>query len=50
MNGINTMKSAILGAFFHVASHVEKLPDGTVISNEWHDHCERGAKSWCKFQ
>ena len=27
-----------------------KLPDGTVISNEWHDHCERVAKSWCKFQ
>ena len=46
-NGINTMKSAILGAFFHVASHVKKLPDGTVISN---DHCERGVKSWCKFQ
>ena len=44
------MKSAILGAFFHVASHVKKLPDGTVISNEWHDHCERGAKGWCKFQ
>ena len=41
------MKSAILGAFFHVASHVKKLPDGTVISN---DHCERGVKSWCKFQ
>ena len=46
-NGINTMKSAILGAFFHVASHVKKVPDGTVISN---DHCERGVKSWCKFQ
>ena len=44
------MKSAILGAFFHVASHVKKLPDGIAISNEWHDHCERGAKSWCKFQ
>ena len=41
------MKSAILGAFFHGASHVKKLPDGTVISN---DHCERGVKSWCKFQ
>ena len=39
-----------LRGFFHVASHVKKLPDGTVISNEWHDHCERGAKSWCKFQ
>ena len=39
-----------MGGYFHVASHVKKLPDGTVISNEWHDHCERGAKCWCKFQ
>ena len=46
---INTMKSAIWG-LFHVASHGQKPPDGTVIRNEWHDHCERGAKGWCKFQ
>ena len=38
-----------MGGFFHLASH-KKLPDGTVIRNEWHDHCERGAKSWYKFQ
>ena len=29
----NTMKSAIWGAFFHLASHIKKLPDGTVIAN-----------------
>ena len=29
------------GAFFHVASSKE---------NEWHDHCETGAGSWCKYQ
>ena len=38
------------GGYFHVASHVKNLPDGTVIRNEWHDHCERGAKGWCKFE
>ena len=38
---VKTMKEAIWGAFFHVASSKE---------NEWHDHCETGAGSWCKYQ
>ena len=47
---INTMKSAIWGAFFTLLPTLKKLPDGTVLRNEWHDHCERGAKGWCKFE
>ena len=38
---VKTMKEAIWGAFFHVASSKE---------NEWHDQCETGAGSWCKYQ
>ena len=34
----------------NVASQVKKPPDGTVSRNEWHNHCERGANSWCKFE
>ena len=38
---VATMKKAIWGAFFHVASSAK---------NEWHDHCDPGPDSWCKYQ
>lgn len=39
--GIKNMKKSIWGAFFHVASSK---------NNVWHDHCEPGPDSWCKYQ
>ena len=35
------MKRAIWGGFFHIASSKEK---------HWHDHCEPGPDSRCKYQ
>ena len=37
----NTMKKAIWTAFFHVTSSKDR---------EWHDHCQPGPNSWCKYQ
>ena len=37
----DTMKKAIWAAFFHVASSNDR---------EWHDHCQPGPDSWCKYQ
>ena len=39
--GVEGMKKAIWGGFFHVASSKDQ---------HWHDHCEPGPDSWCKYQ
>lgn len=38
---LQSMKKAIHATYLHVASS-EK--------NVWHDHCPKGATSWCKYQ
>ena len=38
---VATMKRAIWGSFFHVCSSKDK---------QWHDHCEAGPNSWCRYQ
>ena len=38
---VASMKKAIWGGFFHVASSATR---------HWHDHCEPGPESWCKYQ
>ena len=38
---VSTMKSAVWAGFYHAISSAE---------NYWHDHCPKGADSWCGFQ
>ena len=38
---LQSMKSAVFAALFHVASSAE---------NVWHDHCPKGSSSWCGYQ
>ena len=40
-NDLPAMKKAVLATLFHVASSSKHI---------WHDHCPRGADSWCRFQ
>ena len=37
---LQSMKSAVFVALFHVASSAE---------NVWHDHCPKGSSSWCGY-
>ena len=41
IGSLQSMKSAIFAALFHVASSAE---------NVWHDHCPKGSSSWCGYQ
>ena len=41
VGNLQSMKSAVFAALFHVASSAE---------NVWHDHCPKGSSSWCGYQ